>query len=118
MGSARLVEETSAEIARHCRRLFGVEEDINYGALSPFVPYTLYQSAVIQLQLLKRFPKSEYEDNVQILKRVLRSFNKRWLVAGKSKKGPHIQVEADDIKIGKYLKELQADCPPLLLPPT
>lgn len=79
---AALVEETAVEITDYCRKLFGIEEQIHYGILSPFIPYALYQAAVIQQQILKHNPERRYERNVHFLKQVLGSFNKRWLVAG------------------------------------
>lgn len=95
---AALVEGTSLELARYCRRLFGVEETI-WGIFSPFVPYALYQFAVIQLRIMQRDPNPLYEANILFLKKVLGYFNKRLLVAG------------------RYLRELQVDSPPLLLRP-
>jgi hypothetical protein len=77
-----LVEEISTEITDYCRRLFGIEEQIQYGILSPFLPYALYQAAVVQQQILKRNPETRYKRNIQFLKQVLGSFNKRWLIAG------------------------------------
>lgn len=81
--SEGLAEHTSLEMTRYSRKLFGDEEKIDYSSLSPFVPYAVYQSAVIQLQLQKRNPQEKYEDNIDFLKQVLRKFNKRWLLAGK-----------------------------------
>ncbi|KAK0761215.1 hypothetical protein N5P37_006162, partial [Trichoderma harzianum] len=78
---ATLAEHTALETTRYCRKLFEDEEAINYSCLSPFVPYALYQSAVIQLQLLQRDPNAKYEDNVDFLKQVLRNFGKRWMLA-------------------------------------
>lgn len=80
---AKLSEHTALEMTRYCRKLFEDEEAINYSCLSPFVPYALYQSAVIQLQLLNCSPQAKYEENVNFLKQILRNFSKRWLLAGK-----------------------------------
>ncbi|KAL6816182.1 hypothetical protein V8C40DRAFT_254667 [Trichoderma camerunense] len=93
---ATLAEHTALETTRYCRKLFGDEEAINYSCLSPFVPYALYQSAVIQMQLLQRDPTAKYEDNIEFLKQVLRNFGKRWMLAS------------------KYLLKLNEDSPPLL----
>lgn len=76
------MEEISIEITDYCRRLFGIEEQIHYDILSPVVPYALYQAAVVQQQILKHNPETRYKRNVQFLKQVLGSFNKRWLIAG------------------------------------
>ncbi|RDW58511.1 hypothetical protein BP5796_12441 [Coleophoma crateriformis] len=92
-----LLEETSLELTRYCRRLFEVEEEINYGLLSPFVPYALYQSAVVQLRFANQNLITTYAENVAFLKQVLGYFTKRWLVAA------------------RYLRELEGDSPPLLL---
>ncbi|RDW56777.1 hypothetical protein BP6252_13961 [Coleophoma cylindrospora] len=92
-----LLEETSLELTRYCRRLFEIEEEIDYGLLSPFVPYALYQSAVIQLRFGNLNRVTTYTENVDYLKMVLGYFTKRWLVAA------------------RYLRELEADSPPLLL---
>ena len=69
------------QVTHYCRRLFGIEEEINYGGLSPLVPYALYQSAAIQRQLQMRTGDSVYEENVAFLKKVLWSFSKRWRIA-------------------------------------
>lgn len=74
---AALTEETLVEITDYCRRLFGIEEQIHYGILSPFIPYALYQAAVVQQQILKHKPETRYKRNIQFLKQVLGSFNKR-----------------------------------------
>lgn len=88
---ATLAEHTALEMTRYCRKLFGDEEAINYSSLSPFVPYALYQSAVIQLQLLQRDPKAKYEENIEFLRQVLSNFGKRWMLASKSQSRIHQQ---------------------------
>lgn len=111
---AALVEEIAVEITDYCRRLFSIEEQIHYDIMSPFVPYALYQAAVVQQQLLKHNPETRYEKNVQFLKQILGSFNKRWLVAGNVETIYLIREETNTCPKGKYLLELQKSAPPLL----
>jgi hypothetical protein len=77
----------SIEVLEVCGRLFGEADKVDYGTLSPFVPYCLYQAAVVQHQLLKHVNHSDVVDgrsehNLASLKKLLRSFNARWLIAG------------------------------------
>jgi hypothetical protein len=78
-----LMEPLSTRIAEFANRLFGDVEGDNVKTLSPFVPYALYQAAVVQCRLWNRFGRDEYKENRESLKSILGRFNRRWLVAGK-----------------------------------
>ena len=79
-------EEWSMRIAQYSRHLFGDADNINYELLSPFIPYSLYQAAVVQYRMWKQTAERLHNEALDSLKTVLGYFNKRWLVAGKEKK--------------------------------
>jgi hypothetical protein len=76
------MEPVSTQIAEFSAFLFGDVEKIEYPTLSPLVPYSLYQAAVVQFRLWKRHNKDQHRNNLNSLKRILSYFNQRWLVAG------------------------------------
>jgi hypothetical protein len=57
-------------------------EHVEFETLSPFVPYSLYQAAVVQLSLWKRTEMDSHKNAFDSLKIILGHFKKRWLVAG------------------------------------
>jgi hypothetical protein len=77
------MEPLSKQIAEFSRRLFGNGEGIDYSSLSPYVPYSLYQSAVVQYQLWKQTDHAVHKAALDSLKEILGYFSKRWLIAGK-----------------------------------
>jgi len=77
------MEPLSRKVAEFSRRLFGDGEDIDYGTLSPYVPYSLYQSAVVQHQAWKQTGHADHKAALDSLKEILGHFQKRWLIAGK-----------------------------------
>jgi hypothetical protein len=77
------MEPLSTQIADFSQRLFGgADEDRDYSTFSPYVPLSLYQSAVVQLRLWKQTGDSTYEDRLVSLKGILGHFNRRWVIAG------------------------------------
>jgi hypothetical protein len=76
------MEPFSKQIAEFSRRLFGNGDGIDYGSLSPYVPYSLYQSAVIQHQLWEKTGQAIHQAALDSLKEILGHFSRRWLVAG------------------------------------
>ncbi|KAH8897143.1 hypothetical protein GQ53DRAFT_742980 [Thozetella sp. PMI_491] len=92
-----LLEKISLEITHYCRRLFEIEDEINFNSLSPLVPYAIYQATVIQLRLIQPGAAAIYAENVEYLKKVLGHYTRIWLIAG------------------KYRQKLEMDSPPLLV---
>ncbi|KAK3620812.1 hypothetical protein LTR56_020586 [Elasticomyces elasticus] len=76
------MEPLSTQIVVFSSRLFGDGEGIDYGTLSPYIPLSLYQAAVVQSRLYRRTGERCYGEALLTLKRLLGYFNKRWLVAG------------------------------------
>ncbi|KAK5118542.1 hypothetical protein LTR85_008007 [Meristemomyces frigidus] len=72
----------STRITGFSRRLFGNGEGIDYGTLSPYIPLSLYQAAVVQSRLYRQTGEYGHGEALLSLKQILGYFNKRWLVAG------------------------------------
>jgi hypothetical protein len=110
------MEPLSKQIAEFSRRLFGNGEGIDYGSLSPYVPYSLYQSAVVQHQLWKQTGQEIHKAALDSLKEILGHFHKRWLIAGTYTIAQHsLTFELIECQ-GRYLEALLADSPTLVLP--
>jgi hypothetical protein len=77
------MEATSKRIVEFSSLLFGDVEKINYDRLSPFVPHSLYQAAVVQLRSFKQTNEIKYKENLDSIKTILGYFNKRWIGTGK-----------------------------------
>jgi hypothetical protein len=78
----QVLEPISTRISEFSNLLFIQVEHVDLQTLSPFVPYSLYQAAVVQLNLWKRTDIDSYRNAFESLKTVLGHFKKRWLVAG------------------------------------
>jgi hypothetical protein len=76
------LESTSSRIAVFSAHLFADISLVDIDKMSPFVPYSLYQSAVVQYRLFQQTAQMEYQRNFESLKSILGSFKRRWLVAG------------------------------------
>lgn len=77
------MEPLSKRIAEFSRKLFANGDEVDYVTLSPFVPISLYQSAVVQWRLWKQSRKAEHKVALESLKVILGYFSKRWGIAGK-----------------------------------
>ncbi|KAK3067025.1 hypothetical protein LTR53_016340 [Teratosphaeriaceae sp. CCFEE 6253] len=82
----------STQINVFSNQLFGNGEAICYGTLSPYIPLSLYQAAVVQSRLYRRSGEQCYGEALLSLKKLLGYFNRRWLVAGTSCRP--VEVEA------------------------
>ncbi|KAF3396144.1 hypothetical protein F1880_006518 [Penicillium rolfsii] len=70
-----------AEISNH---FLGVAQDDNKRfMLSPFVPYALYQTAVIESRLWRQKGKTQNKERAYRMVELLRYFSNRWAIAGK-----------------------------------
>jgi hypothetical protein len=78
----QVLEPISTRISEFSNRLFIQVELVELETLSPFVPYSLYQAAVVQLGLWKQTDSESYINAFESLKTILGHFKKRWLVAG------------------------------------
>jgi hypothetical protein len=79
------MEPLSKRIAEFSKQLFGDGNGIDYGTLSPYVPYSLYQSAVVQHRLWNQTGHEDHKSALASLKEILGHFRKRWLIAGNDK---------------------------------
>lgn len=77
------MEPLSTQITDFSRQLFGPEKPVNYDLMSPYIPLSIYQSAVVQLRLLRKTGVAWHERAVTSLRDILMQFNKRWANAGK-----------------------------------
>jgi hypothetical protein len=80
--ASQKLEELSTQIAGFTLRLFGDIEQINYSQLSPYVPYCVYQSAVIQEKLWRDRNEDICMERATWLKKFLELLNRRWRAAG------------------------------------
>lgn len=76
------LETTSTRIAIFSNHLFADLSKVDINKMSPLVPYSLYQAAILQHRLLTRTGEATYQVNLASLKMILGNFRKRWLVAG------------------------------------
>ncbi len=76
------VESASTQIAQFSHDLFGNVDDIDYQLMSPFIPHSLYQAAIVQFQSWKTKRGESYQDSFNSLKAILTHFNQRWCIAG------------------------------------
>ena len=82
--SLSAMEPLSTQITEFSRQLFGPEKPVNYDLMSPYIPLSIYQSAVVQLRLLRKSGVAWHERAVSSLRDILMQFNKRWANAGTS----------------------------------
>ncbi|KAJ5880407.1 uncharacterized protein N7473_011460 [Penicillium subrubescens] len=93
------MEQLSAKMAEISDYIFGMAQDENKRfMLSPFVPYALYQTAVIELRLWKQKGEPQYKERADRMIQILWLFSKRWSIAG------------------KYIAALYSPHPPVTLP--
>jgi hypothetical protein len=64
-----------------------IDRHENYppATLSPYLPYSLCQAAVIQYRLWKHTNDPSYKRHIDTLKDIMGEFTKRWVVAGELK---------------------------------
>lgn len=78
------MEQLSARMAEISDYFLGVAQDENNRfMLSPFVPYALYQTAVIESRLWKQKSESQHKERAYRMVELLRYFSNRWAIAGK-----------------------------------
>lgn len=77
------LEQTSTRIAIFSDYLFADMSKVDIAKMSPFIPYSLYQAAIVQYRLFKRTGQPEYEQHVSSLKTIMTHFRERWWIAGK-----------------------------------
>ncbi|OOQ84271.1 hypothetical protein PEBR_33966 [Penicillium brasilianum] len=93
------MEQLSARMAEISDYFLGVARDENKRfMLSPFVPYALYQTAVIESRLWKQEGNSQHKERAYRMVELLRYFSNRWAIAG------------------KYVAVLDSPHPPVTLP--
>jgi hypothetical protein len=76
------VEPLSHKVLYYAAKLLGDPEKLNYREISPFIPQSLYQAAVVQHRLWKYKGTVHYKEGLNALRRILGYLKKRWLVAG------------------------------------
>lgn len=78
------MEQLSANMAEISDYILGMASDENKRfRLSPFVPYALYQTAVIELRLSKQKGEPQHSARADRMVELLQHFTKRWSIAGK-----------------------------------
>jgi hypothetical protein len=69
-------------IADFSRLLFSDLEAVDVRTMSPLVPHSLYQAALVQFQSWKQNNEVFCKQRLDSLKRILGHFKRRWLIAG------------------------------------
>ncbi|KAL6901142.1 fungal-specific transcription factor domain-containing protein [Trichoderma evansii] len=92
-----IVSTQMAELSQHLLR--SADDENNITMMSLFIPYALYQTAAIQLNLYQRSRNISFKANAESIIEILTCMSKRWRVAV------------------KYLTALESDNPPVMLPP-
>lgn len=89
------LETTSQCIAAFSQTLFanptGARADESF--FSPFIPYSIYQAAVVQDRIWRRTGQSTNKDALDVLRGILGTFRKRWHVADTYVKQLNSRVE-------------------------
>jgi len=78
-----MLEKASTAMVEFSAYLFGDPEKLDYATMSPFVPYSLYQAGVVQFRLWKHTSALHHRESLDSVKKILRFFNRRWLIGGK-----------------------------------
>jgi hypothetical protein len=84
ISTLKSLEYISTQIFEFSEYLFRDLGKVKYNMMSPFVPQSLYQAAIVQFRLWKQTNETRYKTALDSLKQILGHFNKRWLVAGMS----------------------------------
>jgi hypothetical protein len=112
------LEPISKRISEFSRLLFADVEQIEFETLSPYVPYSLYQAAVVQKHLWKQNNDASNKEAVDSLKTILEHFSARWSVAGMAFHSTlPCLVWWLTTYSGAYLNALSTTSPPIMLPP-
>ena len=77
------MESASVRLVDFSTRLFGDPEIMDIRNMSPLIPYSLFQTALIQYRCWKRNNEVFGKERLDSLMRILGYFSKRWLSAGK-----------------------------------
>jgi hypothetical protein len=118
-GTLKSLEYISTQTFEFSEYLFRDLDKVKYNVMSPFVPQSLYQAAIVQFRLWKQTNETRYKNAFDSLKQILGYFNKRWLVAGMSDVTSLLRRVSLTIRTGKYLEALEnikADYPLTMLP--
>lgn len=77
------IDALSTRLAELSEHLLAIAQDeTNKMTLSPYLPYVLYQTAVVQDRLWKQKNEVTYKQRAETMVTILKCFSKRWHVAG------------------------------------
>ncbi|KAH7304841.1 hypothetical protein BKA65DRAFT_602133 [Rhexocercosporidium sp. MPI-PUGE-AT-0058] len=77
------IQCSSTQITEFSRHLFGDVAAVDFGVVSPLIPHSLYQAAIVQYRLGKQIGEMRYRNGFESLKEILGYFNRRWLIGGR-----------------------------------
>lgn len=80
----RSMEETSARAIIFAEASYGDRENFHHETLSPYLPYSLSQAAIIQYRLWKQNDDRICKNRFESLMGILKDFSRRWLLAGET----------------------------------
>lgn len=104
------MKAASVRLAEFSRLLFADVDAINITAVSPLIPRSLYEAAIVEFRSWKENKEMFCKQRFDVLRTVLGHFSRRWLIAGTllhlsislSKSRAHAYSE----KLGHYLDAL------------
>jgi hypothetical protein len=76
------MKSASVRLAEFSRLLFADLDTINITVMSPLIPYSLYEAAIVEFRSWKENKESFCKQRFDVLRTVLGHFRRRWLVAG------------------------------------
>jgi hypothetical protein len=78
------IESCALYISQFSQHLFSDMEAVPLDTMSPFIPYSIYQAAIVQFRLWKQTQDSKYKEMFDSLQGILDFFGRRWENAGQS----------------------------------
>jgi hypothetical protein len=87
---------------------------IDFPQISPYIPYCVYQSAVIQKRLWREGRGEVYGEREEWFKSVLRLFTRRWKGAGTYIFSLEWYWDVADCEKERYLRALEREEPELV----
>jgi hypothetical protein len=76
------MEPVADEVVHYARRCYPFDVEPDYGTMSPYIPLSLYQAAVVRDRQYRMSRHAGAATDIDALKHILGLFAKRWANAG------------------------------------
>ncbi|KAL5314236.1 hypothetical protein ACEPPN_018661 [Leptodophora sp. 'Broadleaf-Isolate-01'] len=77
------IQCSSTQITEFSRHLFGDVAAVDFDVVSPLIPLSLYQAAIVQYRVGKQTGEIRHRNGFESLKEILGYFDRRWLIGGR-----------------------------------